>query len=103
MEGAPITASGQKRLRLLKERPWGWDEPQIMTNLPGPKLARRMATALTVEEVRAAGEAGNKKIAVCAPAFSADCIETRLEEINEEIKGSLNMRAARRFQLYPSQ
>ena len=30
---------------------------------------------------------GQKNIAVCAPAFSSDCIET-LEEINEEIKDS---------------
>jgi len=30
-------------------------------------------------------EAGKKRIAVIAPAFSADCIET-LEEINEEIR-----------------
>ena len=31
--------------------------------------------------------AGQRKIAVIAPAFSADCIET-LEEINEEIRDS---------------
>ena len=42
----------------------------------------------TVEEVaRLAKEDGKNNIAVIAPAFSADCIET-LEEINEEIKES---------------
>ena len=40
----------------------------------------------TVEEVaRVAAEEGKKNIAVIAPAFSADCIET-LEEIQEEIQ-----------------
>lgn len=39
----------------------------------------------TVEEVARLAEAGKKRIAVMAPAFSADCVET-LEEINEEIK-----------------
>jgi ferrochelatase len=37
---------------------------------------------------------GKKRIAVIAPAFSADCIET-LEEINGEIREASNMRAAR--------
>ncbi len=41
-----------------------------------------------MEEVaRLAREDGTRRIAVIAPAFSADCIET-LEEINEEIRHS---------------
>ena len=40
-----------------------------------------------MEEVARLAEAGKKRIAVIAPAFSADCIET-LEEINEEITRS---------------
>lgn len=39
----------------------------------------------TVEEVARLAKAGKKRIAVMAPAFSSDCVET-LEEINEEIK-----------------
>ena len=41
----------------------------------------------TVEEVARLARAGKKRIAVMAPAFSADCVET-LEEINEEIRHS---------------
>ena len=36
---------------------------------------------------RLAKDEGKRRIAVIAPAFSADCIET-LEEINEEIRDS---------------
>ncbi len=47
-----------------------------------------MVTAYTVKEVaRLAKEEGKTNIAVIAPAFAADCIET-LEEINEEIRDS---------------
>lgn len=41
----------------------------------------------TVEEVARLAKAGKKRIAIMAPAFSADCVET-LEEINEEIRES---------------
>ena len=41
---------------------------------------------------RLAEEEGKTNIAVIAPAFSADCIET-LEEINEEIKESFEVNA----------
>jgi len=53
-----------------------------------------------VEEVARQAEAGNKKIAVCAPAFSADCIET-LEEINEEIKESFEHAGGEEFHYIP--
>jgi len=42
-------------------------------------------TPYTVEEVARLAKAGKRNIAVIAPAFSADCIET-LEEINDEIR-----------------
>ncbi len=41
-----------------------------------------------------------KKIAVIAPAFSADCIET-LEEINEEIKESFEAAGGQHFTYIP--
>ena len=53
-----------------------------------------------MEEVARQAEAGNKKIAVCAPAFSADCIET-LEEINEEIKESFEEAGGEDFLYIP--
>ena len=41
----------------------------------------------TVEEVARLARAGKRHIAVMAPVFSADCVET-LEEINGEIRES---------------
>jgi ferrochelatase len=54
----------------------------------------------TVEEVARQAKLGNKSIAVCAPAFSADCIET-LEEINEEIKESFEEAGGKDFLYIP--
>jgi len=54
----------------------------------------------TVEEVARLAEAGKQNIAVCAPAFSADCIET-LEEINEEIKESFEEAGGEDFTYIP--
>ena len=44
--------------------------------------------------------ARQKNIAVIAPAFSSDCIET-LEEINEEIKESFEDAGGERFTYIP--
>jgi ferrochelatase len=55
----------------------------------------------TVKEVaRLAEEDGKKNIAVIAPAFSSDCIET-LEEINEEIKESFEEGGGEHFTYIP--
>ncbi len=87
MEGDPYHCQCQKTTRLLKER-LGWDDSEIMTTFQSKFGPEEWLKPYTVEEVaRLAEEDGKKNIAVCAPAFSADCIET-LEEINEEIKES---------------
>ena len=54
----------------------------------------------TVEHVAALAEAGKKNIAVIAPAFSSDCVET-LEEINEEIKESFDEAGGEVFTYIP--
>ena len=55
----------------------------------------------TVEEVaRLVEEEKKKSIAVIAPAFSSDCIET-LEEINEEIKESFEEAGGEEFTYIP--
>jgi ferrochelatase len=53
-----------------------------------------------VEEVARLAEQGKKRIAVVAPAFSADCIET-LEEINEEIRESFEEAGGEEFTYIP--
>ena len=84
-EGDPYHCQCQKTTRLLKER-LGWEDTEIVTTFQSRFGPEEWLKPYTVEEVaRVAAEEGKKRIAVVAPAFSADCIET-LEEINEEKK-----------------
>ncbi len=86
MEGDPYHCQCVKTTRLLKER-LGWNDKQITSTFQSKFGPEEWLKPYTVEEVARLAEKGIKNIAVCAPAFSADCIET-LEEINEEIKES---------------
>ena len=53
-----------------------------------------------MEHVAALAKAGKKSIAVMAPAFSADCIET-LEEVNGEIREAFLHAGGDRFTYIP--
>ena len=100
MEGDPYHCQCQKTTRLLKER-LGLGRHRNQNDLPVQVRARGVVAALHCRRSRAFGrEAGKKNIAVCAPAFSADCIET-LEEINEEIKESFEEAGGERFTYIP--
>ncbi|WP_424941366.1 ferrochelatase [Aliiroseovarius sp. S253] len=83
-QGDPYHCQCQKSTRLLKER-LGWDESEITTTFQSVFGPEEWLKPYTVEEVARLAKAGKKNIAVIAPAFSADCIET-LEEIQEEIQ-----------------
>ncbi len=83
-EGDPYHCQCQKGTRLLRER-LGWDEAEIKTTFQSVFGPEEWLKPYTVEEVARLAKAGKKNIAVIAPAFSADCIET-LEEIQEEIQ-----------------
>ena len=99
MEGDPYHCQCQKTTRLLKER-LGWDDTQITTTFQSRFGPEEWLKPYTVEEVARLAETGKKSIAVCAPAFSADCIET-LEEINEEIKESFEEAGGEEFLYIP--
>ncbi|MCH2076698.1 MAG: ferrochelatase [Rhodobacteraceae bacterium] len=100
MEGDPYHCQCQKTTRLLKER-LGWDDTEIVTTFQSRFGPEEWLKPYTVEEVaRLAEEEGKKNIAVMAPAFSADCIET-LEEINEEIKESFEEAGGEEFTYIP--
>ena len=99
MEGDPYHCQCQKTSRLLKER-LGWSDTDIVTTFQSRFGPEEWLTHYTVEEVARLAEAGKKRIAVCAPAFSADCIET-LEEINEEIKESFEEAGGEEFTYIP--
>jgi ferrochelatase len=99
-EGDPYHCQCQKTTRLLKER-LGWDNTQIKTTFQSRFGPEEWLKPYTVKEVaRLAEEDGIRHIAVCAPAFSADCIET-LEEINEEIKESFEEAGGEHFTYIP--
>lgn len=99
MEGDPYHCQCVKTTRLLKER-LGWDETQITSTFQSKFGPEEWLKPYTVEEVARLAEKGIKNIAVCAPAFSADCIET-LEEINEEIKESFMHAGGESFTYIP--
>ncbi|PVA07682.1 ferrochelatase [Thalassorhabdomicrobium marinisediminis] len=99
MEGDPYHCQCQKTTRLLKER-LGWDDSEIVTTFQSQFGSEVWLQPYTVEEVARLAKAGKTNIAVCAPAFSADCIET-LEEINEEIKESFEEAGGKDFTYIP--
>ena len=100
MQGDPYHCQCQKTTRLLKER-LGWADTDIVTTFQSKFGPEEWLKPYTVEEVaRLAEEDGKKRIAVIAPAFSADCIET-LEEINEEIKESFEEAGGEVFTYIP--
>ena len=99
MQGDPYHCQCQKTTRLLKER-LGWDDTQIITTFQSKFGPEQWLQPYTVEEVARMAKKGQKNIAVCAPAFSADCIET-LEEINEEIKESFEHAGGEHFTYIP--
>ena len=99
MQGDPYHCQCQKTTRLLRER-LGWDNTEIMTTFQSRFGPEEWLQPYTVEEVARQAESGNKNIAVCAPAFSADCIET-LEEIKEEIKESFEEAGGEQFIYIP--
>jgi len=98
-EGDPYHCQCQKTTRLLKER-LGWDDTEIKTTFQSKFGPEEWLQPYTVEEVARLAEQGKKNIAICAPAFSADCIET-LEEINEEIFESFEEAGGEHFTYIP--
>jgi len=99
MEGDPYHCQCQKTTRLLKER-LGWTDTEIKTTFQSKFGPEEWLQPYTVEEVARLAEQGKKNIAVCAPAFSSDCIET-LEEINEEIFESFEHAGGEHFTYIP--
>ncbi|WP_194097680.1 ferrochelatase [Marivivens aquimaris] len=98
-EGDPYHCHCHKTTRLLQEA-LGWADDKIITTFQSKFGPEEWLQPYTVEEVARLAEAGHKNIAVIAPAFSADCIET-LEEINEEIKESFEHAGGEKFNYIP--
>ena len=86
LSGDPYHCQCQKTTRLLIET-LGWKKENVTTTFQSKFGPEKWVGPATVEYVSELAKKGTKNIAVVAPAFSADCVET-LEEINEEIRES---------------
>jgi ferrochelatase len=98
-EGDPYHCQCAKTTRLLRER-LGWGREAIDTTFQSVFGPEEWLRPYTVEHVAELAKAGKKRIAVIAPAFSADCIET-LEEINGEIRESFEHAGGEVFTYIP--
>lgn len=98
-EGDPYLGDCQKTSRLLQDR-LGWADGQLVTTFQSQFGPEEWLQPYTVKEVARLAQAGKKNIAIIAPAFSADCIET-LEEINEEIFESFEAAGGEGFTYIP--
>ena len=99
MQGDPYHCKCQKTSRLLRER-LGWAPEDINTTFQSVFGREEWLKPYTVEHVAELAKAGKKNIAVIAPAFSADCIET-LEEINGEIHEAFEEAGGETFTYIP--
>jgi ferrochelatase len=83
-EGDPYFCHCHKTTRLLRDR-LGPDFGEVVLSFQSRFGSEEWLKPYTVEEVaRLAGE-GRRRLAIMAPVFAADCVET-LEEIREEIR-----------------
>jgi ferrochelatase len=98
-EGDPYHCQCQKTTRLLRER-LGWAKDRIITTFQSKFGPEEWLKPYTVEEVARLAKVGKTNIAVIAPAFSSDCIET-LEEIQEEIQDSFKDAGGKSFTYLP--
>jgi ferrochelatase len=85
-EGDPYYYQCLKTTELLQQE-LGWDDTQIKATFQSQFGPEEWVQPYTVKEVARLAKASTTNIAVIAPAFSSDCVET-LEEINDEIKDS---------------
>ncbi|MFK4813070.1 ferrochelatase [Devosia sp. ZW T5_3] len=97
--GDPYHCQCLKTTRLVREH-LGWDESRIMVTFQsrfGPTKWLEPYTDVTLEALPGKGI---KKVAVLAPAFSADCIET-LEEIAMQGKETFMQAGGEQFAYIP--
>jgi ferrochelatase len=99
LSGDPYHCQCQKTTRLLLNN-LGWDKSDVTTTFQSKFGPEKWVGPATVDYVAELAQNGIKNIAVVAPAFSADCVET-LEEINEEIRESFIESGGKEFLYIP--
>lgn len=99
LDGDPYYCHCIKTTRLLSDA-LGWGDGHLVSAFQSKFGPTKWVGPATVDEVARLAKEGRKNIAVVAPAFSADCIET-LEEINEEICQSFKGAGGETFTYIP--
>ncbi|MEE9427694.1 MAG: ferrochelatase [Paracoccaceae bacterium] len=97
--GDPYYTQCLETSRLLSEQ-LGWQDKKIFTTFQSKFGPEEWLQPYTVKEVARLAKDGVRNIAIMAPAFSADCIET-LEEINDEIRESFESAGGEVFTYIP--
>ena len=98
-EGDPYHCQCQVTSRLLQAQ-LGWSNDKIQVTFQSQFGPEDWLQPFTVDDVARLAREGKKNIAIMAPAFSSDCVET-LEEINEEIKESFEEAGGETFTYIP--
>jgi ferrochelatase len=99
LAGDPYHCQCQKTARLLRER-LGWQEDKLQIAFQSLFGKEEWLRPYTVEHVADLARQGKKNLAIMAPGFSADCVET-LEEIEEEIREAFEAAGGERFAYIP--
>jgi ferrochelatase len=82
MKGDPYHCHCVKTYRLMREK-LGWSEEKFQMSFQSRFGAAEWLKPYTDETIKALAAKGVKRMAILAPGFSADCLET-LEELNVE-------------------
>ena len=99
MNGDPYHCQCQKTTRLIKEK-LGWNEEELTTAFQSKFGPEKWVGPATVDLVADLAKAGKDSIAIIAPSFSSDCVET-LEEICGEISESFTEAGGKNFLYVP--
>lgn len=98
-EGDPYHCQCRKTTRLLRER-LGFGEGEVVVAFQSLFGREEWLKPYTVKEVAKLAAAGKRRIAVMAPVFSSDCVET-LEEIQVEIREAFMAAGGEEFVYIP--
>ena len=98
-EGDPYHCHCQATTRLLRDR-LGFPQDELVIAFQSRFGTEEWLKPYTVEEFARLARAGKRHIAIMAPAFSADCVET-LEEIDGEIREAFLHAGGERFTYIP--
>ncbi len=98
-EGDPYYCQCIKTTRLLRAR-LGWPEDRLIATFQSRFGREEWLQPYTVDEVVRLARGGTRRIAMLAPAFSTDCLET-LEEIKVEIRDAFIAAGGQEFTYIP--